>query len=268
MRRTRVCLLVGTLALAVAASALARPLDDPAPAPARWLPEPTTRPWQWQLVGKVNTSVRASVYEIDGFDVQAPVVQTLHAKGRKVLCYISAGSWEDWRPDAHDFPPAVLGKRYDGYPSERWLDIRQIDDLAPILEKRLDMCAAKGFDAVEADNVNGFDIKSGFPLTPDDQLRFNRWLAGETHARGMSIALKNDGPQAGDLVDDFDMAVVEECFQAHECGDYRVFVKHGKAVFAAEYEIEPAEFCARARRFGFSAIRKSFALRASPWRHC
>lgn len=237
-------------------------------APARWLPRPTTAPWQWQLQGRIDTSVRAGVYEVDGFDVRASVVRALHRKRRKVICYLSVGSWEDWRPDAGDFPRSVLGARYAGYPSERWLDIRQIDKLAPILEKRFEMCARKGFDAVEADNVNAFDIRSGFPLTPEDQLRFNRWVAERVHAHGMSVALKNDGPQARELVDDFDMAVVESCFRYDECGDYRVFVRKGKAVFAAEYEIEPRRFCGTARRFRFSAIRKEPDLRAKPWRHC
>ncbi len=207
--------------------------------PGRWLPAPTIVPWQWQLQGKIDTSVPADVYELDGFDVPAEVVDTLHADGRKVICYLSAGSWEDWRPDAEDFPREVLGKRYEGYPSERWLDIRKVDKLAPILEKRFAMCAEKGFDAVEADNVNGWDVRTGFPLTRADQLRFNRWVAQRVHEHGMSVALKNDGPQAKQLVGDFDMAVVESCLRYRECGDYRAFITAGKAVFAAEYEIEP-----------------------------
>jgi hypothetical protein len=234
----------------------------------RWQPRPTTAPWQWQLQGRIDTSVPAGVYEVDGFDVPAGVVRTLHRKGRKVLCYLSVGSWEDWRPDADGFPRSVLGARYAGYPSERWLDIRKIDKLAPILDRRFAMCARKGFDAVEADNVNGWDIRSGFPLTRADQLRFNRWVAQRVHDQGMAIALKNDGPQARQLVGDFDMAVVESCFRYNECGDYRVFVKKGKAVFAAEYESEPRQFCPNARRFRFSAIRKTPDLRAKPWRHC
>jgi hypothetical protein len=240
-----------------------------AEAPAdRWLPAPTTAPWQWQLQSRINTSVPAEVYEVDGFDVPAAVVNTLHRKGHKVICYLSVGSWEDWRSDADDFPRSVLGARYAGYPSERWLDIRRIDTLAPILDKRFSMCAGKGFDAVEADNVNGWDVRTGFPLTRADQLRFNRWVAQRVHDYGMSVALKNDGPQVRQLVQNFDMAVVESCFKYNECGDYRAFVRAGKAVFAAEYEIEPSQFCPKARKLRFSAIRKSPSLRAKPWRHC
>ena len=64
--------------------------------------------------------------------------------------------------------------------------------LAPILRKRFDRCSLKGFDAVEPNNVAGYENKTGFPLSEADQLRFNRWVAREVHRRGMSVALKND----------------------------------------------------------------------------
>ena len=100
----------------------------------------------------------------------------LHADGSAVVCYISAGSWERWRPDADRFPERVLG-RSNGWPGERWLDIRRRGVLRPIMEARLDMCARKGFDAVEFDNVDGYANRTGFPLTGADQLRYNVFLA-------------------------------------------------------------------------------------------
>jgi hypothetical protein len=62
---------------------------------------------------------------------------------------VSVGSFEAFRPDARRFPQAVLGRPLDGWPDERWLDIRRRDLLAPVLLPRLDECRAKGFDAVE-----------------------------------------------------------------------------------------------------------------------
>jgi hypothetical protein len=123
------------------------------------------------------------VYNVDGFDTPAATVRLLHARNRRVICYISAGSWEDWRPDARRFPAGVLG-RSNGWAGERWLDIRRLDVLTPILRARLDMCRAKGFDAVEPDNVDGYANRTGFRLSAADQLRFNRWIAHETHAVG------------------------------------------------------------------------------------
>jgi hypothetical protein len=239
----------------------------PAFAAERWLPQPTTAAW-WQLQGKVDTSVKAGVYEVDGFETPRRTVAKLQRQGRKVICYLDIGAWESYRPDQAEFPSSVLGNVYFGYPDERWLDIRRLDLLAPILRQRFDLCASKGFDAVEPDNLAGYENKTGFPLTAADQLRFNRWVAREVRRRGMSVALKNDPAQIRQLVDAFDFAVVEECFAYDECEAFSPFVEAGKAVFVAEYEQRPAQFCPLARELGFSAIKKGYDLFAQPWQPC
>jgi hypothetical protein len=256
--------LAATLSPASAAA-----LAAPAPAPAsHWQPPPTTAAWQWQLQGRIDTSVAAGVYDIDGFAARGADVRALHRQGRRAICYLDVGSWESYRPDAGRFPAAVIGKRYEGFPDESWLDVRRYPAFAAPLRARIAMCARKGFDAVEPDNLAGWENDTGFAIAATDQLRFNRWIARQVHARGMAVALKNDGSQAGQLLGSFDFAIVEQCFQYDECGLYRPFVAAGKAVFEAEYEIEPAQFCAAAAAIGFSAIRKSYDLFARPWLPC
>jgi hypothetical protein len=235
---------------------------------ARWQPAPISKPWQWQLQGRVDTGVDAGVYDVDGFETPSSVVRQLHRQRRQVVCYLDAGSWESYRPDAGSFPRSVIGRRYEGFPDERWLDVRRFHLFARALEHRFDICARKGFDAVEPDNVAGWENETGFPIGAAAQLRFNRWVARQVHARGMAVALKNDGGQVRQLLGDFDFAIVEQCFQYDECGMYEPFVRRGKAVFEAEYELEPADYCARARSIGFSAIAKSYDLFAQPWRPC
>jgi Uncharacterized conserved protein len=234
----------------------------------RWQPVPTTAPWQWQLQGKIDTGIAAGVYDVDGFETTASEVRGLHRQGRRAICYLDVGSWESYRPDAGQFPRSAIGRRYEGFPNERWLDIRRFHSFEAPLKRRFDICARKGFDAVEPDNLAGWENKTGFPISRADQLRFNRWVARQVHARGMAVALKNDGGQASELVGDFDFAIVEQCFQYHECGDYRTFVQHGKAVFEAEYELDPPKYCAAAQALDFSAIGKSYNLFARPWRPC
>jgi hypothetical protein len=243
---------------------------DPADAAAqgRWEPQPTTAPWQWQLQGKIDTSVPAAVYDVDGFEVSKRTVRKLHRLGRKVVCYLDVGSWENYRPDARQFPQSVIGRRYEGFPDERWLDVRRFHLFAKPLKHRFDLCAHKEFDAVEPDNLAGWENRTGFPIARQDQLRFNRWVAREVNARGMAVALKNDGSQAKELVGDFDFAIVEQCFQYEECGPYRTFVQNGKAVFEAEYELTPERFCPEASQIDFSSIGKSYDLFAQPWRPC
>ena len=123
----------------------------PGAADARWRPKPTTSPWQWQLTGRVDVNVRARVFDIDGLRAKASTVRALHRRGRRAVCYIAVGTYEPFRADAKRFPPELLGRRVAGFPDERWLDIRRIDLLAPVLRARLDTCARKGFDGVEPD---------------------------------------------------------------------------------------------------------------------
>lgn len=216
--------------------------------------------WQWQLSEPpVDTTVDAEVYDIDIFDNDASVVADLHAKGRKVIGYINVGSWEDWRPDKDQFPPEVLGDDYEGWPGEKWLDIRRIDLLAPILRARLDICKAKGFDAVEPDNMEIHSNGSGFPISYDDQLKYALWLAEEAHQRGMAIGIKNAADQVRDLIDHFDFAVVEDYFVYGWQEKMLPFIEAGKPVFAAEYDDTGVDFaaaCAKAKQLGFSIIQK------------
>lgn len=275
MRRLPAALTVTALTLlAVSSSALAAsPRAVSCPPVQRngagtWEPAPTTAPWQWQLQGKIDTSVPACVFDVDGFETPPATVAALHRSGRVAICYLDVGSWESYRPDAKRFPRAVLGRRYEGFPDERWLDIAHFHRFAPILERRFRLCAHKGFDAVEPDNVAGFENRTGFPLTAAEQLRFNRWVAARVHALGMAVALKNDPGQVRGLLARFDFAIVEQCFQYEECNSYEPFVQAGKAVFEAEYELEPGNYCERAAALDFSAIGKSYDLFAMPWRPC
>ena len=200
------------------------------------------------------------MYDIDLFDNSAEVVAALHQQGRMVVCYIDMGGWEDWRPDAGEFPVELLGKPLDDWEGERWLDIRGLDALAPVLEARLDMCADKGFDAVEPDNIDGYLNDTGFPLSYQDQLTFNIWVADQAHRRGLSIGLKNDMDQVPDLLEHCDWALNEQCFFFDECETLLPFIEAGKAVFNVEYELEADEFCDRAVAMGFMSLKKDLEL--------
>ena len=198
--------------------------------------------WQWQIGDlDIDTSIEADVYDIDLYVDQA-IIDELHAKGRKVICYISVGSWEDWRPDKDQFPAEVLGKDYDGWPGEKWLDIRAIDKLAPIMLARLDLCKAKGFDALEPDNMEIYTNDTGFPLTYEDQLKFALWLADEAHKRGLAIGQKNASDQVSQLVDVYDFAITEDYFYYNEVESMLPYIQAGKPVFAAEYTDLPGDF--------------------------
>jgi hypothetical protein len=228
---------------------------------AIWMPAASSS-WQWQLTGTIDQTVAAQMFDVDLFDTAATTVASLHNLGHKVVCYVSAGSFEDWRPDAAQFPAGVKGNGLDGWPGEQWLDVRQWTALRPVIEARMDLCRSKGFDGIELDNVDGYQNDTGFPLVAADQLAFNRALAASAHARGLSVGLKNDLDQVRDLVTTFDWALNEECFTYDECDQLTPFVAAGKAVFNVEYTLTTAQFCPQARSMGFNSLSKHLSLDA------
>jgi hypothetical protein len=207
--------------------------------------------------------VKAQVFDIDLLTNSRKVVRTLKRKHRRVLCYFSAGTNESFRSASQQFPPETRGAPLADYPDEQWLDIRQLDKLKPLIERRLDRCKRNGYVGADFDNVDGYTNESGFPLTGADQLRFNRYLARAAHARGLAAGLKNDLDQVPKLARSFDFAVNEQCFQYDECGVLRRrFIKHGKPVLHIEYRLRPRQFCARAKKLGFSSLYKRLDLGA------
>lgn len=252
--------------------ALATPLAAhaaPAPCSGCWLPA-VDATFQYQLSDNpIDRSVDADVYDVDGVETRAATVTKLHDAGRHVVCYFSAGSWENWRADRGRFPKRVIGRKLDGWAGERWLDIRRIGVLGPIMKDRMRACKRKGFDAVDPDNVNAWEQpRTGFHISRRAQIRYNRWLADTAHKLGLSVALKNDGGQVaagkGELVAWFDFAVTEECFQFNECALYSPFIAAGKPVFDTEYTLETSDFCDDAATLNMFAMKKRLKLDA--WR--
>ena len=190
--------------------------------------------WQWQLNGPLNTSYDVDVYDIDLFDTDIDIIDSLHQRGIKVICYFSAGSYESWREDAQEFPQDALGNKLDAWQGERWLDIRN-DTVKNIMINRLDLAKEKGCDGVEPDNIDGYTYDTGFDLTANDQLQYNKFLSAQAKQRGLLIALKNDMKQIKELEPYFDLAINEQCHQYNECKLFLPFIEHNKPVFNAEY---------------------------------
>jgi hypothetical protein len=231
-----------------------------------WIP-PKHLTWYWQLQGTVNNGEPVAAYDIDGFDNGAGEVAALHAQGKRVICYIDVGTSESFRPDFSSIPTSVEGNS-NGWPGEKWLDIRQLSVLEPIMTARIQMCKEKGFDAVEPDNMDGYENKSGFPLTAQEQLAYDEWVAGEVHALGMSVFQKNDGEQTSQLVSHFDGALDEQCNQYSECSNFQAYLSAGKPVLNAEYSLSASVFCAADNAAGIMGARFSLELDGTSFEPC
>ncbi len=191
--------------------------------------------WHWQLTGTLNTAYSVDLYDVDLFDTSTAQIQQLQAQGRWVICYFSAGSYEQWREDVSDLSESTLGETLDGWADERWWDIRT-EAVQAVIESRLQLALTKGCDGVEPDNMDAYQNDSGFSLTATDQLAFNRFVANKAHSLGLAVGLKNDLDQIAELVSYFDFAVNEQCFEYDECDTLTPFIEAGKPVLNAEYK--------------------------------
>ncbi len=216
--------------------------------------------WQWQLNGVVNEDYQVSLFDIDLFDAPGSLINNLKISGKKVICYFSAGSYENFRADVDKFNTNELGNTLDGFPDERWLDIRS-ENIANIMTSRLDMAVLKGCDGVEPDNMDAYVNDSGFDLTANDQLAFNKFIANEAHKRGLSVGLKNDLDQIQLLVNFFDFHVNEQCYEFNECDTLKPFIDAGKPVLNVEYqqllvddEIARDTLCKESQLMQFSSL--------------
>ena len=232
-------------------------------APDTWRPTPGAS-WQIQFSGELDTNLEVQIYDLDLFDIPHETIDPLHNQGRRLVCYFSAGSWENWRPDANQFPEEILGNDLEGWPGEKWLDVRNLEALGPIMAARLNLAKEKGCDGVDPDNVDGYLNDSGFPLTYDDQLAYNIWIAQQAHTRGLAVGLKNDLDQIPTLLPYYDWALNEQCFQYNDCNLLIPFIQAGKPVFGIEYQGDPEDFCPQANALNFDFLKKRLELDA--WR--
>ncbi|KAK5209040.1 hypothetical protein LTR41_005439 [Exophiala xenobiotica] len=232
--------------------------------------------WNYQLGQPVTTPANIpstpKVWDIDLFDNNAANIKAMRNKGHKVICYFSAGSYEDWRPDASNFNASDLGNDLDGWPGEKWLDIGS-KNVRNIMKSRLDLAVKKGCDGVDPDNVDGYDNDNGLGLTDEDSINYMIFLANQAHSRNLSIGLKNAGGIIDGVIDCMEWSVNEQCVAYDECDTYAAFIQHDKPVFHVEYpkgtdksnknpvsSKTQKKFCENSEEGRFSTILKNINL--------
>ncbi|KAL6245017.1 hypothetical protein RBB50_007792 [Rhinocladiella similis] len=215
---------------------------------------------------------KPKVWAIDLFDNNAITIDLMKSKGHRVICYFSAGSYEDWRPDTSNFSASDLGNDLDGWPGEKWLNIRS-QKVRTIMKARLNLAVHKGCDGVDPDNVDGYDNDNGLGLKQADSIDYMIFLANEAHGRNLSIGLKNAGAIIEDVVDCMEWSVNEQCVAYDECDTYAAFIQDQKPVFHVEYpkgtktsNNKPVssqtkkKYCEAKDEDGFSTILKNINL--------
>lgn len=199
-----------------------------------WVPSINST-WDYRLQlphTTVNNSIE--VYDIDLFDSDASLIKELHDEGHHVICYFSAGSYENWRPDKDNFTNSDLGNNLKGWKGEKWLNTSSWN-VRNIMISRMEIAVAKSCDGVDPDNLDGYDNANGFGLTEDDAVNYIEFLSERAKARNLSIGLKNCGSIVQRVVNLTNWVVVELCIQYDECDLYRPFIEAKKPVFNVEY---------------------------------
>jgi hypothetical protein len=224
-------------------------------------PGPDTT-WQLQLSGTIDTSFDVDMYEIDLFALDAATAKRFQAQGRRVSCYISAGTAERYRTDYGSFPASAVGNALVDYPDERWLDHRN-QEVRSLMAARLQLAAASGCDAVELSSLQAHSEDSGFSLTRADDLDYARFLLTESHQRGLSAGVSTSDDLVAALAAEADWGVTAECL-VNDCQAWQPFAAASKAVFVVEYgeSSDAPALCTEAARLGYSLVIKRRALDA------
>lgn len=232
-----------------------------------WTPK-VGESWQIVLYNAINdTNEDADVWDIDVFDNTKDIVSELQKQGRKVICYFSAGSYENYRPDSGRFTTADYGNGVDGYPDEYWLNTNS-SNVRSIMAGRLDLAVQKGCDGVDPDNVDGYENDTGLDLTEETAINYLEYLASEAHNRNLSIGLKNAGDIVKQTLDMMEWEINESCEEFNQCALFQPFIAAGKPVFHIEYPSSApvvsstvkAGYCNAANITGFSTVLKDTKL--------
>lgn len=200
-----------------------------------WQPKVGTT-WDIQLSQPLNANNASnfSAWDLDLFDNSKETVTAMQSRGTKIICYFSAGTMEDWRPDAGNFTKSDLGSPMGDWPGETWLNISS-PNVRQVMVKRLDLAVQKNCDAVDPDNMDGYGNDNGLNLTVQDTVNYMAFLAQAAHERNLAIGLKNAGEALPSVVDIVQFSVNEQCAGQGDCNLFAPMIQAGKPVFNIEY---------------------------------
>lgn len=221
--------------------------------------------WDWQLSGPVDLDRDVEMLGLDPDLVTREQLEALRAQGIDTVCHVNVGTLVQGSPEGNALPAATIGNTHEDDPQERYLDIRRVHYLVPVITKRFVACKDQGFTAIEPDNLDVHVKDSGFPISQADAIRYATTLAHVAHGLGLRIAQKNAPDLTGALQPHFDMAISDGCFEKGICEHFAAYPKANKPAFNAEYtdtDIEFGKACAEGARLNINMIRKDRTVSA------
>ncbi|KAK6455910.1 glycoside hydrolase superfamily [Scheffersomyces xylosifermentans] len=199
-----------------------------------WVPKVNTT-WDYKLDNPLNSvTAGVQVFDIDLFDNPQSIIDEIHLQNKSVICYFSAGSYENWRSDSKKFNGSDLGKSLSGWEGERWVNLSS-PNVRNIMASRIKLAHEKSCDAIDPDNINGYENDNGLGLTQSDSVEFIKFLSKEAHSYNISLSLKNSAEIIEKVIQLVDFSVQEQCVEYGECQPYEKFIAANKAVLHVEY---------------------------------
>jgi len=144
--------------------------------PVLWTPE-IAAPFQIILTGVVDTAAarltpeHVAIFDIDMFLTPKSSIDDLRTQNKKVICYFSAGSSEDWRDDYGRLTAKDMGNKVEKddagksfWDGEKWLNIKNpnpsdtqnLPNVWQLMRDRIRFAAQQGCDAIDPDNVGKY----------------------------------------------------------------------------------------------------------------
>ncbi|OUM60836.1 glycoside hydrolase family 114 protein, partial [Piromyces sp. E2] len=174
------------------------------------------------------------VVVVDVHSTSASRVRELKNHGKKVICYFSGGSYEDFRPDENKLE-GYMGSKLHGW-DEYYVDIRK-SAVKSVMKSRIALAHQKGCDGIEVDNMDVCKNDHKLHLSESNCVEFGKYLADVAHSYDLAIGLKNSAFIMRRIADVYDFAINESCYTSGKnCHEYRkYFLDKGKAVFSINY---------------------------------
>ena len=226
-----------------------------APTPENPYVPPPGASWAARLDGAVDVELEVDFFYLDVEQQDPGELESLRASGRHYFCYLSAGSVEEFRDDADEFPPAAIGNQLANFENERWLDVRD-SGVRELMARRVSALAESGCDGIPPSSLAVHAADTGFALTLDDTLDYARWLAERIHAAGMSAGLQGPAALTDQLWPTFDFGLQIDCLARSACSEFDVFRQANKPVLHIEFGDEQSapELCSSAEQLGFDPL--------------
>jgi hypothetical protein len=216
----------------------------------RWMPPPGNARFDYQIGGDYTPRGGVRVVSRDWFAGRDA------AGGRYTICYVNAFQtqaderWVDRPDERSNWPRRLVLHRLGDDP--HWGG-EYLIDLSTAAKRRaaarhvrpmVDACRAKGFEAVEFDNLDSWTRFDGTPLADrvpfgrQAAIAYARLLTNYAHRRGLAVAQKNASELSRFAAVHrigFDFAIVEQCGEYRECRAATAI--YGSRVIDVEYTI-------------------------------